>query len=570
MKDFVNRIASAIRKVINRPNDHDKLPLLSYTPKNDVSLEPYANDLYYAFSAADASTKKIALNIAFFGSSGTGKSSVIETYEKKCGGKKFLHIFLGRYDSPAEREVDRETVMEGLILNQLIHQIKPTDIPETRFRIRRDKNPNDIVNTVVMAVTLVFAVIHIIKFTAWQNYVKSLSIIPIQKLLGVTAANEAPLFSGIIAVLLTGVFIYKLLKYSHYQDSIKRVSVQGNEIELSSDAEDSYFDKYFNEVCYLFEKTDADVIVFENIGEHFPIQTLQRLKNINTQVNRRRQNRPLRFLYLLPADMIDREEKGKLFDFDFPVRKPNTSEWISKYEKLSSLFVSGEQNFLQDIAALIDDMRILIATTNDFFRYKKDLSQGYYNKLFTMMAYKNFFPKDYQLLCNKSGFLYCLFSKRSELLQAKIDELDKTIESLEQLIQAAKSEPMRSYEELEWVYAKRIEQLPPSQINAEEIKNLSEEKERRYKNIENQSVLKFKALKSEVRETRKTKEQLTSCCSVVEMFDHFEINDVFHRIQDGISRDSDVSISVQAHYDLLKYFIQNGLIDETYIEYIFC
>ena len=37
----------------------------------------------------------------------------------------------------------------------------------------------------------------------------------------------------------------------------KKISVQGNEIEIFEDSQNSYFDKYLNEVLYLFENSKA-------------------------------------------------------------------------------------------------------------------------------------------------------------------------------------------------------------------------------------------------------------------------------------------------------------------------
>lgn len=45
----------------------------------------------------------------------------------------------------------------------------------------------------------------------------------------------------------------------------RKLNFQGNEIEIFEDCDDSYFDKYLNEVLYLFENANADAIVFEDI-----------------------------------------------------------------------------------------------------------------------------------------------------------------------------------------------------------------------------------------------------------------------------------------------------------------
>ena len=49
---------------------------------------------------------------------------------------------------------------------------------------------------------------------------------------------------------------------------MKKLNIQGNEFEIAGDNEDSYFDKYLNEVIYLFEKSDVDAIIFEDIDRY--------------------------------------------------------------------------------------------------------------------------------------------------------------------------------------------------------------------------------------------------------------------------------------------------------------
>lgn len=60
--------------------------------------------------------------------------------------------------------------------------------------------------------------------------------------------------------------VYGLIKIQKNKNVFRKLSLQGNEIEIFEESEDSYFDKYLNEVLYLFENAEADVIVFEDIN----------------------------------------------------------------------------------------------------------------------------------------------------------------------------------------------------------------------------------------------------------------------------------------------------------------
>ena len=65
---------------------------------------------------------------------------------------------------------------------------------------------------------------------------------------------------GIIIITLSSFLIYGLIKIQKNKNVFRKLNLQGNEIEIFEESDDSYFDKYLNEVLYLFENVDADVI----------------------------------------------------------------------------------------------------------------------------------------------------------------------------------------------------------------------------------------------------------------------------------------------------------------------
>lgn len=108
------------------------------TPTNDVNLDVYEDAINYVFDNSDIR------NVAISGAYSAGKSSVLASYKKKHSDKVFLHISLAHFQSPnGKSENDNETagvkesVLEGKILNQLIHQIPSDKIPQTNFRVKK-------------------------------------------------------------------------------------------------------------------------------------------------------------------------------------------------------------------------------------------------------------------------------------------------------------------------------------------------------------------------------------------------------------------------------------------------
>ena len=110
------------------------------TPIHNIDMNVYEEALNFVFENEDVK------NVAISGAYSAGKSSMIETYKRSHANKVFLHISLAHFE-PASDEGQRanepqngsanKNVLEGKILNQLIHQISTKSIPQTNFRIKR-------------------------------------------------------------------------------------------------------------------------------------------------------------------------------------------------------------------------------------------------------------------------------------------------------------------------------------------------------------------------------------------------------------------------------------------------
>ena len=112
------------------------------TPNKEADISVYEEAIDFVFDNADVT------NIAISGSYGAGKSSVIESYEKKHKDINFLHISLAHFEPTECNELEhsvKETTLEGKILNQLIHQIPVDRIPQTNFRVKKDVGKKNII-----------------------------------------------------------------------------------------------------------------------------------------------------------------------------------------------------------------------------------------------------------------------------------------------------------------------------------------------------------------------------------------------------------------------------------------
>ena len=103
------------------------------TPIDSVDLNMYEEAIDFVFNHSDVR------NVAISGAYSAGKSSVLASYKKKHSDLHFLHISLAHFKSPNEEDTTevKESVLEGKILNQLIHQIPSDKIPQTNFRVKK-------------------------------------------------------------------------------------------------------------------------------------------------------------------------------------------------------------------------------------------------------------------------------------------------------------------------------------------------------------------------------------------------------------------------------------------------
>lgn len=142
------------------------------TLRDDINIDVYEEALDYVFESDDIR------NVAISGAYGAGKSSVLASYKKKHPNKKYLHISLAHFNS--EKKDDKEdkgekgvseSVLEGKILNQLIHQISSDNIPQTNFKVKQNINAGRIIKSALLCLALIVCIGYFCFFDEWRNFV---------------------------------------------------------------------------------------------------------------------------------------------------------------------------------------------------------------------------------------------------------------------------------------------------------------------------------------------------------------------------------------------------------------
>ena len=135
-----------------------KIHFEKLTPNKDIDLNTYEEALNFMFE--DDEIK----NIAITGSYSAGKSSVIESYKVKNKDKKFIHISLANFESDYPKNDNKESVLEGKILNQLLHQIDPSKIPQTNFKVKRTESNINVLKVTLMTIIFIICSLHIVYY----------------------------------------------------------------------------------------------------------------------------------------------------------------------------------------------------------------------------------------------------------------------------------------------------------------------------------------------------------------------------------------------------------------------
>lgn len=555
------------------------------TPINDVDLNVYEEAINYVFNNSDIR------NVAISGAYSAGKSSILASYERKHSNLRFLHISLAHFEySDYEEGTEiKESVLEGKILNQLIHQIPSENIPQTNFRVKKKISKKDIISLTFEVVSFVIMFIHFTCFDVWKKYVNALPKNLFKHFLMLSTHQYALIGSGIALVVIFSIIVYKLICTQKNKNVFRKLNLQGNEIEIFEESDDSYFDKYLNEVLYLFENAEADVIVFEDIDRFNANRIFERLREVNTLANiqlQKEENRILRFFYLLRDDIFYSKDRTKFFDYIVPVipvvDSSNSYDQFISHFKNSGIFEKFDESFLHGLSLYIDDMRLLKNIYNEFVIYFNRLNTTELdcNKMLAIITYKNLFPRDFAELQLSQGFVYAIFNGKDSFIEAEIKEMKEDIVERKQKLSALREENLISMRELNAAFA--YEYLSDhyywtdkndNDLSYFVINNLSGNNKKEY--LYRKQILEDKlsgkidqldqeisALEQKIIEIKNQQlHQIITRDNIDKIFSIKSTNEVGEITNFNELKSSE-------YFDLLKYLIRNGYIDETYPDYM--
>lgn len=586
------------------------------TPNDEVDISVYEEAMEFVFDNSDIT------NIAISGAYGAGKSSVIESYKKKYTNKKFMHISLAHFefsDIKDETDVIDETMIEGKILNQLIHQIPISKIPQTNFRVKKKISKLHIIKIAIFFYLMIGSIVFISFSRKIQSFVRSLSKSNLKNVLDHITDKNAVIFAVCMLSISAFICVYNIVKIQEYKKIFHKITVQGNSIEIFEDKDDSYFDKYLNEVLYLFERVNVDGIVFEDIDRFDSTVIFERLREVNNLINIQKYNKfrkirnfrkfkkidelsskkyikligrilnekiikckPIRFFYLLRDDIFVTKDRTKFFDYIIPIVPvldgSNSYDQFIRHLKRGQIYEKFDSVFLQRLSLYIDDMRVLKNIYNELLVYINRLNNTDLNwdKMLAIIVYKNIFPRDFCDLQLNRGYVHELFQRKDNISEEEVEKLEEERQSIQEKIDYINNETLDSVKEVNDVYKVKYGELSKSRYccglteeTKERKKELEKEEDRRKKAIEDRNngmVLEYEDKLSELNyeiSTVRTKllSKLITRHNTDTVFMIKSVNPIGEENEYKEIKSSD-------YFELLKFLISNGYIDETYNDYM--
>lgn len=455
------------------PEPPKDLPLNSLSPVMDVDQDGvFGDSLYWALKNR---REKDIKNIAITGPYGSGKSSLLKTFQekhKKDTDLKFLNISLATFKEEKESNKEEEKginirktegedllrLIELSILQQLFYFEKDQKIPDSRFKkIRSFSRSNLWISTFL-----------ILTFTTALTY--HISPCFVHQLLRISCETVVPNwlhYTTLFIVVSIGLlFVFKSIR-SLRSITIKSLKLQDTaEFEISENINKSILNHHIDEILYFFEVTSYSVVIIEDLDRFEQTEIFTKLRELNLLINHSKKiKRDIVFIYAVRDELFRGEkERTKFFDFILPVipviNSSNSGEKLLEIVKKNSYPLNKE--LIEDVSLFVDDMRLLYNITNEFHLYAQKLGKSIdQNKLFAMMVYKNLYPDDFVELGNGKGSLYQFFTEKDKLVKQSLDEIDIQITDKKEEIKNLDQLQIIDISELRKLYLLQyISQLP--------------------------------------------------------------------------------------------------------------
>lgn len=457
-KTLIKWLTYIIDRLKDTPQNMSK-SISSLAPKVLTETKDLERISPYTTRLKDAIDQKGITNIALTGVYGSGKSTILDTFRNLYSNYKYINISLASFkdnkqDKP-EGTDDSERKLEISILQQIFYHVKPSKIPDSRFKRIINLTTEKLLLFSFSLILWIFCTSILFKFEYIEN-LNPATWYPSQKLIWGTFITT--LIASIVFFFGIGCF-FRIIIRLFINSKINKLNIKG-EVELGNDIDKSVFNEHLEEIIYFFQRTEYNVVIIEDLDRFNSTDIFTKLREINILLNKTELiNREINFIYAIRDEMfIDKTERVKFFEYIIPVipfiNPSNAGEQLTKLIKESKLEGVLSKDFTEDIVTFINDidMRLLTNIFHEYVLYRDTLKKLDQNKLFAIITYKNIFPDDFGKLHKREGWLYGFISNKKKYIQPIVHSYKEKILKIESHIEKIESEKIESVKDLRRIY----------------------------------------------------------------------------------------------------------------------
>lgn len=462
LDNLIIKLLTVQSKFTDKSNE--SLGYTSLSPiDNSEENEHYSQALLWALKNRK---KENIRNIALTGPYGSGKSSILNTFQKNYNGNdlEFLPISLATFEEEnpdidekgKKIKVDKTKLLrliETSILEQIFYREEDNEIPDSRFKKIKSFSSKKIL---LISLGYLFFVLSICSYFN-PNFIQN-----IFKDITFNSSVYDILHYGSICAIGLGLF-FIILKSVRIISAvtINKLKIQNTEIGIGENLNKSILNHHIDEILYFFSIRPYNVVIIEDLDRFRETEIFTKLREVNLLLNNSKKTRrkEIVFIYAVRDDMFTDKERTKFFDFIIPVipviNSSNSSEILLKKKNQFNYKLSDD--LIEDISFFIDDMRLLHNITNEYYLYSKKLNENLIqDKLFAMITYKNIYPNDFMKLSNNEGDLYNIFNSKAIFIKNSESEIESKIEKYKNQVKEYEKVSIDNIKDLRLLYIVRI------------------------------------------------------------------------------------------------------------------
>ena len=407
---------------------HD-LNIVALAPRDDL---PYIHDP--SFGVYDKALSSAFLdpkirNLALSGSLGSGKSSIIRSFDRQRNGtQRFLYVSLIDFAKAvpgADKKAYDQQQLEYSLLSQIQSYCTYDAVPEGSVRGIPEKYRFLKLSAGLLSLLVLTAFVLIFheKFGA------------LAAMLGFPGTLRGDLhlllylFAALVLCGCTYCILRRCLPFLRVSKLLVKSSMAEAEVNLSK--EQFSLDTHKFELAYILEqigKAHDHTVVFEDLERLDPaiaVSIMTKLRELNTLTNNhiltRKNARPIRFLYAIADSTMPAEYRTKFYDCIIPVipvsHPLNSKERLQNMLKRLKLIKGWEDHLCDALSDVFVDHRTLLSLWNEFqvlqalYKAKTEDTNGTASAtaernapfLFAITAYKVLLPEIFEEMLSPQG-----------------------------------------------------------------------------------------------------------------------------------------------------------------------